>query len=318
MRHNQEIEKQSFGSSIRKPVLALSIIVLLISACKKERVESEKKKASYSKPTAFYNKNKQQEQEFDVDSTGSGIIRGKEGTILSGDGSIFMYPNKQSITYPFKLKLIEVYGAKDMILSNLPSVAGTTLLETGGEISIKAFKNNQELLLKPGKKYTMALDTNPNLLSGMKVFYGFVANNIQDWTGTVSTLDPTINPDTLSSIQNLPLFYLENIARMGWVNCARNLSASGSSTTISFTASGANPQAIDIFLVSKNSVMQVYNLQSYPLPIGTPVTVIAIAMDQNNALVYDKQSITVSSGLQVTLNPVTTTEASLLTILGSL
>jgi hypothetical protein len=278
------------------------------------------KTPSYSKADGFYNKYKQEEQDFVVDSLGKGLIIGKHGTILSGDGSIFMYSNKQSITYPFSLKLIEVYGAKDMILSTLPSVAGTTALETGGEISIKAFKNNQELLLKPGKKYSMALDTNANLQSNMKVFYGFNSNNITDWTSTVSALDPSINPDSLSAVINLPLFYQMNIARMGWANCARNLSNSGASTSISFTADASNPQDIDIFLVFKNnsSVMKVNNLQSYQVPVGTQLTVIAIAMDQNNSLVYDKQSITASSNLQVTIDPVSISEAALLSVLDGL
>ncbi len=229
-----------------------------------------------------------------------------------------MYPNGQSISYPFTLKLIEVYTLKDMILSNLPPIGGGKILESGGEIRIRAFKGATELVLKPGKKYTMLLDTSSSpLLSGMGVYYGFASGNKTDWTNNVTSLDPSINPDNLSAVINTPAqAYLMNIARMGWVNCARLYSNLNPTTTISFTSQGTNTQNIDVFLVFKNihSMMQVYNLTSQPLPVGTNLTVVAISRDsnQNNAMAYQAQDITVTAGMQVTLNLASITDSNLL------
>jgi len=308
-------------------LFSLFVLTVFISSCTKERLADEKTAGpSYTSASSFYTANQQQEQTFQVDSPGTKPIIGKMGTILSGYDSIFMTPSGQSIYYPYTLKLIEIYPVKDMILSNMPSVGGGNILETGGEIRIRAFKGSTELVLKPGKRYPMLLDTNNTLLSNMKVFYGFAntagSTSFTDWTSNVTSLDPSINPDNLSQVVNYPLFYGMDIARMGWVNCARNYSNSSPTTPITFAAAGTNPQNIDIFLVFKDihSMTQVYNLKSQPIPLGTNLTIVAISRDSNsgNTLVYDKQDITVSAaGMSVTLNMVSTTDANLLSILST-
>lgn len=297
--------------------IAFLLGIITISSCAKKRADT-KTGPDYASPASFYNQYKQPEQTFTVDTPGTAPIIGKEGTILSGDASIFMYPNGQSITYPFTLKLIEVYTVKDMILSNLPPIAGGKITETGGEIRIRAFKGTTELVLKPGKKYSMLLDTSSTaLLSSMSVFYGFTNGSLNDWTSNVANLDASINPDLLSAVTNTAApAYAMDIARMGWVNCARLFSSAAPTTTISFTSQGTNTQNIDVFLVFKDihSMMQVYNLTSQPIPVGTKLTVVAISKDvnQNNSMAYQAQDITVTSGMQVTLNLASITDANLL------
>lgn len=300
--------------------IASMVAIIASTSCKKDRAAAKIPAPNFASPASFYTQYQQPVQTFTVDSPGTGPIIGKEGTKLSGDASIFMYPNGQNVYYPFTLKLIEVYTGKDMILSNLPSIAGGKILETGGEISIRAYKGSQELVLKPGKKYFMELDTNTNLLTGMSVFYGFPNGNYTDWTNNLTSLDATINPDNLSSVLNMPLFYDMTIGRMGWVNCARLYTNANATTTISFTSQGTNTQNIDVFLVFKNihSVMQVRGLVSQPVPVGTNLTVVAISRDsnQNNSMVYQAQDITVSSGMTVTLDLQPVSDAALLAALG--
>ena len=294
------------------------VSVILFSSCAKKRADDKKTLPNYVSASSFYSTYQQPEQTFTVDTPGTAPIIGKEGTILSGWDSIFMYPTGQSISYPFTLKLVEVYTLKDMILSNLPPIASGKILESGGEIRIRAFKGATELVLKPGKKYSMLLDTSKTpLLNGMSVYYGAPNGTITDWTNNVTILDPSINPDNLSAVINTPAqAYLMHIARMGWVNCARQFSSSAGTTTISFTSQGTNTQNIDVFLVFKNihSMMQVYNLTSQPIPVGTNLTVVAISRDsnQNNAMAYEAQDITVTAGMQVTLNLASITDANLL------
>jgi hypothetical protein len=321
------MNKQKFATLLNRKAIVNSIAIfflfaiILFSACAKKRAEAKLPAPNYASPSSFYTQYQQPVQTFTVDSPGTGPIIGKEGTKLSGDASIFMYPNGQSIIYPFILKLIEVYTIKDMILSNLPSVGGGKILETGGEISIRAYKGSQELVLKPTKKYFMELDTNPSLLTGMSVFYGFQSGSITDWTNNLTSLDASINPDNLSSVTNQPLFYDMTIGRMGWVNCARLYSNASATTTISFTSQGTNTQNIDVFLAFKNihSMMRVYNLTSQAIPVGTNLTVIGISRDSNqsNSMVYEAQDITVSSGQQVTLNLQPISDAALLSALGA-
>ncbi len=293
-------------------VFALGMVLFV--SCTKQRAPSKPTGPDYASPATFYTQYQQKVQTFQVDSPGTGFIVGKMGTRLTGDASIFMYPNGQNVVYPFTLQLIEVYTGKDMILSNLPSLGGGKILQTMGEISVNAFKGSQQLVLRPGKKYFMELDTNKSLLSGMSVFYGVSGGSITDWTVLI--------PDTLSAVINYPFFYAMNIARMGWVSCAQNFNPGGATTTIDFTSAGTNIQNIDVFLVFKDihSVVQVYGLKSQvAIPVGTNLTVVAISRDANsgNSMVYDSQAITVGAGQQVTLNMKNISDVALLNALSA-
>ncbi len=299
-------------------LIMICSLLMVLFACTKQRAPMKVSGPDYASPATFYTTYQQKVQTFTVDSPGTGPIIGAQGTRLSGDASVFMFPGGQSVHYPFTLQLIEVYTGKDMILSNLPSVAGGQLLQTMGEISINAYKGSQLLVLRPGKKYFMELDTNTSLYAGMSVYYGFPNGSYNDWTNNVTTLNSSIHPDTLSAVINYPYFYALNIARMGWVSCAE-IVPDGSPATISFTSSGTNTQNINVFLVFKNthSVMQVYNLKSGQVPVGDSLTVVALSRDSNsgNTMVYDIQPIKVTTGQVVTLNMVNTSDANLLTAL---
>jgi hypothetical protein len=308
------------GMSVKQCAVVILALSVVFQACKKDRAAA-KPALGYTSGSAFYNKYQQQEQVFQVDSPGTGPIIGKMGTKLYPYANIFMFPNGANVTYPFTVKLIEIYPVKDIILSNMPTVAGGKIMESKAEIRARAFKGTTELVLRPGRKFGMETATVSNMLTGMSVFYGFPNGSITDWTNNVTTLDPTITPDTLSSVANLTSSYAMTIARMGWTACARLLSYTGGTSAITITATGNNPQNIDVFLVFKNnptSVMKAYNLQSGQIPLGTQVTMVAIAYDQTGALVYDMQSLTVTSGMTVTLNPVATTESALLGVLSGL
>jgi hypothetical protein len=315
-------KKNHLQSGLTFSLLLLVIGSVLFPACKKDRLQSQKTTVApgYTAPSAFYNKYQQPEQTFQVDTPGTAPIIGQMGTKLYPSANIFMYPNGQAVTYPFTVKLVEIYPVKDMILSNMPTIAGGKILESKGEIRARAFKGTTELVLRPGYKFSMESGTEATMLTGMSVFYGFPGSSYTDWTGSVTTLDPSINPDNLSSVTNSTSTYLINIARMGWISCARLYSNPATTSAITFTATGNTPQNISVFLVFNNSasVMQAYNLQSGQIPIGTNVTMIAIAYDQNNALVYDKQSLTVTAGMSVQLNPVVTSESALLSVLSAL
>ncbi|HXC04960.1 MAG TPA: hypothetical protein VNZ86_09425 [Bacteroidia bacterium] len=316
------------GIRLSAVIATFLVSALFLPSCKKDRAPSPTPPPAtpptvpvlgYTAPTTFYNTYKQPVQVFQVDSPGTGPIVGAMGTKLYPTDNIFMYPSGQNVYYPFTLQLIEEYPVKDIILSNMPTVAGGRIMQAKPVISARAFKGTTELVLKPGKKLNMQTATISNMLTGNSVYYGFPSGTINDWTSNVTTLDPTITHDTLSSVTNVGSTYSMNIARMGWVTPGQLFTA-GSTTSITFTCTGNTPQNINVFLIfnNDNSVMQVYSLVSGQVPIGTSLTMVAIAYDANNKLVYDKQSLTVTNGMTVALNPIVTTEANLLSVLGAL
>ncbi|HXC07071.1 MAG TPA: hypothetical protein VNZ86_20065 [Bacteroidia bacterium] len=319
-------------ANVRLPLAGMLALLiagsLFMPSCKKDRAPSPSPTTpppptvplGYTAPTTFYNNHKQPVQTFQVDSPGTGPIVGAMGTKLYPTDNIFMYPSGANVYYPFTLQLIEEYPVKDLILSQMPTIAGGQILQARPAISARCFKGTTELVLKPGKKLPIQTATVTPLLTGNKVYYGFPSGPINDWTSNVTTLDPTITNDTLSSVTNLTSSYAMNIARMGWVTPGQLYNPGGGMTAVTFTCTGNTPQNINVFLVfnSGNSVMQVYSLHSGQIPVGTACTMVAIAYDANNNLVYDKQNLTITSGMSVALNPVVTTEANLITILSGL
>jgi hypothetical protein len=302
-------------------LVLLAAVSLLTPSCSKDRVQSQNTTVAlgYTSPSAFYNTYKQKEQVYQVDSPGTGPIIGNMGTKFYPNANIFMFPGGQNVIYPFTIKVYEIYPVKDIILSNMPTMTFGKILEARPQISARAFKGATELVLRPGKKFHMETATITNMLTGLKVFYG-TNGSPMNWTDTVSILNPAILPDTLSAVSSLTSTYSMNIALMGWVNCGRFFHFTAATTPITFSCTGNTPQNINVFLVfnNGNSVMQVSNLVSGLVPVGTPLTMIAIAYDANNNLVYDKQALTVTAGMQVVLNPVVTTDANLLSVLGAL
>jgi hypothetical protein len=302
--------------------------IIFYSSCTKQRAPVKTPGPNYVAASSFYSANKQPVQTFTVDSPGTGPIIGKMGTVLSGNSSVFMIPGNpsQNVGYPFTLQLIENYPIKDFILSQLPSVGAGKILQSQAEISIQAYKLvggvNTLLVLRPGKKYPMRLDSNITFNSGNSVYYGFPntvsSRNITDWTSNVTSLNSAISHDTLSKVYLFSNFCEMFIARMGYVSCAQSYAYPNAGTTITFTppSNSTNGQNIDIYLVFKgiHSMMQVYNLTSQAVPTGTTLTYVAISTDSNsgNSLVYDSQTITVTAGQTITLNPVSISSAALL------
>lgn len=308
-------------SIFRKLFFSSLAIIIIAAACSKKRLEKKEEtpKDTYSSMQSFYDKNKQEEQEYVIDTPGNCPLIAKMGTKICVSNDMFMFPDSTDVTYPFILKIVEIYPVKDIILWELPTVAGGKILESAAQIRVRTFKNNIELVLKPGRKYPMELDTMPNLVNGMKVYYGFDAGNIVDWTDDVTSIS-SITVDTMSAVFKDTFSYKMFVAKMGWVDCAKLSNISSTTTTITFSASGNGTENIDIFLVFKNfnSVMQVYNLASGQVPVGENVTVIAMALNQNNQYVLHKEDITVTANHQITLNMQVISEADLLNTLDGL
>jgi len=286
---------------------AAFLLTLFVTSCKSERDDTND---TFSSMDDFYNNHRQQEQEFTIDSAGKGPIIGKQNTQLYLDTSIFMFPGGGDLTFPFTVKLIELYPHSDFMEFPMSTFAGTQVTESAGAIRVRVFKNGTELVLKPGKHYTTVMTDTNNLLSNMKVFFGSNADTDVSWTQTTDASTVTTNNNSYG----LALY------QMGWVNCARPHVSSSPTTTVTFTAKGSGTQFIDVYIVAKDyfSVVKVSNLKSIPLPIGENVTIIAMAMDQNKKYRLQNTSTTITAGMTVALDLQIVTEQDVLNALNAL
>ncbi|MCF8461920.1 MAG: hypothetical protein K9G46_14435 [Flavobacteriales bacterium] len=305
--------------------VALFVLAISFSNCSKQRIAQN----SYSTPEQFMYDNRPEEQEFELDGEGEGPIVGNQGTRLWLDSSIFMFANGNDVSYPFTLKLIEVYTPKDMELYDLPTVAQGRLLVTGGEIRVRAFKDGEELVLKPGKRYYAQMPSaNPD--PQMSMFFGQEVGGILDWRDDASAVNNTPGIDSLelifpnldsSGITEPGIGYDLFVPTMGWINCDYFYGSNPDSlTTVSYESDDDDLTNVMIFLYFDEieSVMRVYNSESGQVPIGASVKSLCFAMNSSGTMFYHYQTFNITSGhtVQVTMEEIS--EVDLLALMAGL
>lgn len=299
----------------------LSFLLVFLSSvfyysCSKDRIQ-DRQLNSYNSPNTYLDSKKQQEQEFTIDTSGSGPIIGNQGTKIWGGKECLMFPNGDSVAWPFTIKLVELYKPKDMIYYQMPTVASSGILKTDGEIRLRAFKNGTELLLKPNPCMAQIEMPNAAPQPNMRVFYGFVTNGLPDWTDNPASLGVTTTLNPVFS--TTPYGYAASIARLGWINCGLQ-AGSTSNSTLSFTSTvdDLTNVAIFIYFPSTKTVMQVHNLSSAQIPNGSAVKIIAIAVNGSGELYsfYQTQTVNTSASVDVTMS--STSDTALTALLDGL
>lgn len=293
----------------KNSALVLSfILVLTLTYCSKERLdEQEKPLNAYGSPENFYNSYRPAEQSFIVNRNGKGPIIGLLGTKIWVDSTLFMYQNGTDITYPFIIKLVELYTPKDMILYNMPTVAGGKLLTTGGEIRIRALKDTTELVLKPGKVYLVNMPNGTD--NQMEVFYGKPLGSFTDWSNTPST-----------AIALDSGFYKMLLPKIGWINADYFYAFPGGKATVTFSSTVDDLTSVAKFLYFDGikSVMQVYGDTSGEIPVGASVKIVCFAADATGKMFYYTQNITAGATNEIDVTLESVTDQVLLTYLGTL
>lgn len=292
-------------------LLFISSLSMLNTSCSKERIEPEPEQQlnDYQSINNYFDTKKQDEQEFVIDTTGNAPIIGHEGTKIWASKEMFMFANGDSVNWPYTIKLIELYPAKDMIYYQMPTVGNGDLLTSHGEIKITAYKDGEELVLRPNHSIIVEM---PNSApdTNMQIFYGVNNNSIIDWNNS-----PAGNFTTSS------YGYTGNVKTLGWVSCAKNPNFTASYTTYNFTSTTDNLQNVSKFIYLPNSkaLMQIYGSTSGNLPIGEDIKIIFIGINNNNELFHFYSETTVSSSSNsVNVEMTQITDSNLTTLLDNL
>ena len=285
--------------------------ILLFNSCSKERIDSKEEETQlnqYQSMNNYYDTKKQEEQEFVIDTSGTGPITGNHGTKLWVSKEKLMYADSDSVHWPYTVKLIELYNPKDMIYYQMPNVSSGGLVTTCGEVRVRAFKDGQELVLRPNKTWTVEMPC-ASPLTNMKIYYGIENTNYVDWT-----------PTPAGDFNITTYGYIGEIAKLGWVLNGKAASVSGTTTNYSFTSTTDNLQNVSIFIYfpDAKSLMQVYNQTSGALPMGENIKIILIGINSSNQLYYYYNQTQVSSSNQVNVTLSSISDANLTAILDSL
>ncbi len=299
-----------------KYLAAVATVGLIYTSCKKDRIQ-EKSLNNYSSPNNYLDSKKQAEQEFVITSDSSnGPIVGNQGTNIWGSRHCLVLPNGDSVGLPFSVKLVELYTPKDMIYYRMPTIASDTILESDGEVRIRAFKNGVEASLLPGCSWAILMpNTAPK--NYMRVFYGFNGTNAVDWTDNPASLGVTTNFNPVFNTSSNG--YLTSIVKLGWVNCDfKRGSANNHQLTFASSTDILTNVAIFIYFPATKTVMQVFNVASGSIPDGSAVKIVAIAVDGSGTLFSYSQNLTVSSTSQIQVTMAATTDGALTTLLDGL
>ena len=236
-------------------------------------------------------------------------IYGKQGTSFYPYASIFEDANGNDVDYPITLEFIELYTAKDMILANIPATSKGELLNSGGEFFVKAYKDGQEIFVKPFNNMTVKVPSaDPEW--DMEIFVNETnTDQFTDWVPAdeATWVDPNTNKEAFllwaTDTVGLPggattPGYELSIASLGWINCDFFYSFTGGKTSVSFASAAIDLQYIQTYLYvpSASSVMTVYNGASGQIPVGEMLKVICFAVDSDDKTHYMIKEFTVEDG----------------------
>lgn len=300
--------KKSKLNAFVKFLFIFSSIFIFVH-CSKDRIEDEKSLNEYSSINSYMDTKKQEEQEFIIDSTGTGPIVGNQGTKIWTGKECLMYPSGDSITWPYTIKLVELYTPKDMIYYQMPTVSAGNILKTKGEIRLRAFKDGTELVLRPDPCMHQIEMPSITPEANMHVFNGITTGTHPDWIDNV--------PVNLFSATATS--HIASLHTLGWINCGLN-AGSTSNSTLTFTSSTDNLANVGVFIYipATKTVMQVYDMVSQSIPNGSDVKIILIGVDSGGNLFsyYQNQTVTSNSTIDVTLTAIT--DAALTALLDGL
>lgn len=186
------------------------LLIITLASCinDEEGVENQLKKKSYSS----LNQHHQNTQEFKVYSDSDTTLIGEQGTKMFIKRNIF---NTKSEVVT--LKINEFYDIPSMILSNLRTVSGDSIIETDGMIKIKATDEFGEVALKTNKSIELHM---PKVKSDMHLFYGNKEGN--NWEIQENTVFIDYDEGQDSVVEQVLTQYKKsnifNITSLGWIN----------------------------------------------------------------------------------------------------
>ncbi len=303
---------------MKKSVLFLVSIMGLVviwSACSRDRIEEDLNE--YESPNTYLDSKKQDEQVFVIDSAGTGPIIGNQGTAIWGGIDCLRLPNGDTIDYPFVVKLVELYSAKDMIYYQMPTVGQGTALESAGEIRLRAEKDGQPLSLAEPCAFKVSM---PNLIpqqNYMSVFYGNESVSPVDWRTDLSYWGITALQSGIFDVDTIG--YTAYIEKLGWINADRAV-VSSTTRTITFDSEvdDLTNVAMFIYLPETHTLMQAQNGVVQGIPNGAQAKIVAIAVNGSGTLFHYYDELSVSSSQTVMIEMSAIGDPDLTNILDSL
>ena len=297
-------------------LVSAAAIALLVAAtsCKKSAIDESGVRAS-----DFWANHQVPTQSFSGNANTGFTVTGTKGTKLNFPASAFVDGSGNVISGNVTVTLKEVLSKKDVLLSGVFTEASGQLLESGGEIEVKARQGNNELQVNPALAATgggIAVEI-PKVMNDKDM--GLFIPKRQQAGGGAGGGQNQQNPDTWSPAPyypfgNGPNSYTFNLPGFTWVNCDRFYSDPNPKTTVTASPDFQdNNQVTDmqVMLVCKNIATVVtfpfnYSLQKFEsyvnsLPIGLEAEIVIIGKDSNGFIQFATQPVTITASMHVNI-----------------
>lgn len=297
------------ASLLSAAILATAIVS--VTACKKD-----KSTPNYAKADDFMASHAIKEQSFTGNAATGFTITGEKGTKVTFAPNVFIDANGNPVSGNVTVTLKEVLSKKDVLFSGVLTESNGQLIESGGEILVKAKKDGADLRLNPALQNDGARVEIPKVMNNKDM--GLFVQDKRQQGGANGNQQPqnqspyTWYPAPYYPFGNGPNSYSFSLPSFTWVNCDRFYSDPNPKTTITaLPAFQDNNQVTDlqVMLVFKNITTvitlpydnTVQKFQSYQnsLPIGLQADLVIIGKDSDGFIQFGTQTITISANMHI-------------------
>jgi hypothetical protein len=223
-------------------------------------------------------------QQFTINPTKPGMIKGKQGTVLQFSTNAFVDKDGNKVTGDVSVDMVEVYAKSQMLVNGMQTTCNDSLLESAGMVHISASANGTQVYLGKNGYFQLELPTK-NIREDMQFFYADSGGQRMNWK-PVDSSNSRVNFNCnicdgrcrwLSDGQNANAYIFLG-TKLGWINCDRFVPIAKKTNLY---VGSADTAGVGYFLVFKslNAVMAATVGQNGPMfadiPQGRTATIVA-------------------------------------------
>jgi hypothetical protein len=313
---------------IIKSLVSLSLIWMIVS-CEKDEITSTTSNKKQFDMNSFFSQVAPTRQSFTITAGQVQQIQGAKGTIVRFNANSFKRSNGQILNSgTVTIILQEMLTAPEMILANKTTTSNGQLLKSGGQILLKAYLGNEELLVNAASKPTVEIPTKTG--DAMNLFYGTVkANDSLVGDTSVNWNQDTTTVNVVQDSARSGGYYNFKIDSFSYINCDKFYDQNPKTDvkiTVPATFVDSNT-AVFVYFTAINSVARVYKFDKtnnsfildggYAMPIGMSVKIVLVAK-KGTQYYYEIKSTTITSNFNTSLNPSSSDLNSIKTAISSM
>ncbi|MBO9634178.1 MAG: hypothetical protein J7578_13765 [Chitinophagaceae bacterium] len=292
--------------STLKSAAVVAATLISLAACKKNN-----DKPAFVRAEDILAKNSIPAQTFTGDATTGFTIVGEKGIKIVFPPKALRGADGNPVSGNVTITLKEILSKKDVMFSGVMTESNGQILESGGELLVKAQKDGKELGIMPDSAIKVEV---PKVMNDKDMGLFVLGERKRDNGGSQQ---PYQNPNTwlpapYAPFGNGPNTYSFNLPGFTWVNCDRFYQDPNPKTTITVSPLFADNNQVNdlqVMLVFRN-IQTVITLpfntginkfESYQqsLPIGLQADLVIIGKDSDGYLQFGTQLITISANQHI-------------------